>query len=159
MVLDSRERAAYSQDAKTNACRLTYRNTTRKQRGKWQKLRARTGTPTKQKKLGRVGGCWLATKIGGQQKQRRKGGIPEEGPIPKHRDTPTICRFSSIVDVARGFFPWYARVNPTATARILIVICITVILIGRRSGSRCPAATNEPLWVNSGCSGTWASFD
>jgi len=29
----------------------------------------------------------LATKIGGQQKQRPKGGKPEGGPIPKHRDT------------------------------------------------------------------------
>jgi len=34
--------------------------------------------------------CWLTTKIGGQQKQRPKGGIPEGGPIPKHRDTTEI---------------------------------------------------------------------
>jgi len=34
---------------------------------------------------------WLATKIGGQQKQRPKGEIPEGGPITKHRDT-TISR-------------------------------------------------------------------
>jgi len=35
--------------------------------------------------------CWpprLATKIGGQQKQRPKGGIPEGGPIPKHLPRP-----------------------------------------------------------------------
>ena len=52
----------------------------------------RTGhTNTTEETGTRVGGSWMTTKIGSQQKQSPEEGISEGGPIPLLRDT-TISR-------------------------------------------------------------------
>jgi len=44
-----------------------------------------TGHTNKTEETGtRVGGSWMTTKIGSQQKQSPEEGIPEGGPIPLH---------------------------------------------------------------------------
>jgi len=41
--------------------------------------------------------CTMATKFVGQQKQRHKGGIPEGGPTPQHRDTTIYTKYTKSV--------------------------------------------------------------
>ena len=90
-VLDSRERAGYSQDA----CRFTLKN--RQGNGAGNDRNPAQGQAHQQNRRNWewVGGCWLATKFVGQQKQCHKEGIPEGGRIPKHRDTTRLDCFTS----------------------------------------------------------------
>jgi len=54
-------------------------------------LQPTTGYSQDACRLPKAAWCWLATKFVGQQKQRPKGGIPEGGPIPLHRDTTILA--------------------------------------------------------------------
>ena len=56
-------------------------------RGMTETPRGTGHTNTSEETTTRVGGSWMTTKIGSQQKQSPEEGIPKGGPIPLHRDT------------------------------------------------------------------------
>jgi len=70
LILNSRERERYSQDAGEQPTKTVLRKEYRRE-DRYLSIEIQP--------------CWLATKIVAQQKQRE--GIPEGGPIPQHRDT------------------------------------------------------------------------
>jgi len=83
--------------------------------------------------------AWMVAKIVGQHKQRPEDGIPEDGPLPKHRDT-TIC----IHRRASNYFvdtihPIYMCVYAHVPLTIRVMVTIRAV-----EGSR----SKQPLPVN-----------
>jgi len=72
-------------------------------RGMTETPRGTGHTNTTEETGTRVGGSWMTTKIGSQQKQSPEEGITEGGPIPLHRDT-TIYKHTEKEGVTHSLY-------------------------------------------------------